>query len=61
MEKYQILISFNKKVAEYGKPLSDKYEAQKKANKLISNLKPKGKFNVSVTVEKRCVKEVADE
>lgn len=55
MEQYQILISFNKKVAEYGKPLSDKYEAQKKANKLIYNLKPKGKFNVSVTVEKRVV------
>ena len=55
MEKYQILISFNNMVAEYGKPLSDKYEAQKKANKLLNSLQPNSKFNVSVTVEKRVV------
>lgn len=30
MEEYQILISFGKKLAEYGKPLGDKYSAQKK-------------------------------
>ena len=53
MEKYKILISFNNMVAEYGKPLSDKYEALKKSNKIITSLKPKSKFNISVTIERR--------
>lgn len=55
MEQYQILISFNKNIAEFGKPLTNKKEAQKKANKLLNSIKPKSKFNLSIIIEKRIV------
>lgn len=57
MEEYQIIVAFKDFVAEYGKPMKDKKQAQVRANKLLDSLKPKTEFNVSVTIEKRLTRQ----